>query len=211
MMLLRSRVDYLKIFDEGRFKSLQGSRQMCQPCWCWQADVKSSALRSVAALIHTFSFLSLVLGVSVWGFWREPTCSNHKILSLWCDFEFHAPQRWNLFALPLTHPLLGLQECFLHFSVLQPVSRWHTETRFKPSSLFFWRCFPARSSRSGWNETEAEPRDSDPAANQRFISHPSSLLPSGDSHVWRSAMMGFFCIRPVCEGVYSQTITAALF
>ena len=30
--------------------------------------------------------------------------------------------------------------------------------------------------------TEAEPGDSDTAANQRFITQPSSLLPSGDSH-----------------------------
>lgn len=32
------------------------------------------------------------------------------------------------------------------------------------------------------NGTEAEPGDSDTAANQRFITQPSSLLPSGDSH-----------------------------
>lgn len=30
--------------------------------------------------------------------------------------------------------------------------------------------------------TEAEPGNSDTAANQRFITQPSSLLPSGDSH-----------------------------
>lgn len=50
-------------------------------------------------------------------------------------------------------------------------------------------------------ESEAEPGDSDTAANQRFITQPSSLLPSGDSHhLYRHSQGGepwwdSFCIR----------------
>lgn len=60
---------------------------------------------------------------------------------------------------------------------------------------------------------ESEPGDSHTAANQRFITHPSSLLPSGDSyHLWcqfqrGESWWGLFCIS---VWVFSPTNTLFL-